>query len=186
MSQAEGLAGFLGAVDQPSAGLDLTLGRSSILLGAAILLDALPKNGFIDPSPLNSLGDAFWLNYGKRSTPSQKLRLPGSSIRVSHMAGQGFFTPLSSGAMFQKQHSRKASSVVSSSWRPWPSQSAAGWIGLGLSAIQENPSLCPAGAMAHAAMSFSGLWLIGCWVIRATSNLPTGRLGAVGMHPNRS
>ena len=51
MSQAEGLAGFLGAVGQPSAGLDLTLGRSSICLGAAILLDALPKNGFIDPSP---------------------------------------------------------------------------------------------------------------------------------------
>ena len=49
MSQAEGLAGFLGAVGQPSAGLDLTLGRSSILLGAAILLDAIPKNGFIDP-----------------------------------------------------------------------------------------------------------------------------------------
>ena len=58
MSQAEGLAGFLGAVDQPSAGLDLTLGRSSILLGAAILLDALPKNGFIDPSPLSSLGES--------------------------------------------------------------------------------------------------------------------------------
>jgi serine/threonine-protein kinase len=57
MSQAEGLAGFLGAVGQPSAGLDLTLGRSSILLGAAILLDALPENGFIDPSPLRSLGD---------------------------------------------------------------------------------------------------------------------------------
>jgi serine/threonine-protein kinase len=58
MSQVEGLAGFLGAVDEPSAGLDLTLGRSSILLGAAILLDALPKNGLIDPSPLRSLGDA--------------------------------------------------------------------------------------------------------------------------------
>jgi eukaryotic-like serine/threonine-protein kinase len=58
MPQAEGLAGFLGAVGQPPAGLDLTLGRSSILLGAAILLDALPENGFIDPSPLRSLGDA--------------------------------------------------------------------------------------------------------------------------------
>jgi eukaryotic-like serine/threonine-protein kinase len=57
MSQAEGLAGFLAAVGQPVAGLDLTLGRSSILLGAAILLDALPRNGFIDPSPLRSLGD---------------------------------------------------------------------------------------------------------------------------------
>lgn len=57
MLQAEGLAGFLGGVGQASAGLDLTLGRSSILLGAAILLDALPKNGLIDPSPLRSLGD---------------------------------------------------------------------------------------------------------------------------------
>ena len=57
MSQAEGLAGFLGAVGEPPVGLDLTLGRSSILLGAAILLDALPRKGFIDFSPLRSLGD---------------------------------------------------------------------------------------------------------------------------------
>jgi serine/threonine-protein kinase len=59
MSQREGLAGFLAAVAQPATGLDLTLGRSSVLLGAAILLDALPEKGWIDPSPLRSLGDAI-------------------------------------------------------------------------------------------------------------------------------
>jgi len=57
MPQAKGLAGFLGAVSEPAAGLDLTLGRASVLLGSAILLDALPKNGFIDSSPLRSLGE---------------------------------------------------------------------------------------------------------------------------------
>ena len=37
-----------------------------------------------------------------------------------------------------------------------------------------EPPLCPAGAMAHAAMSFSGVWLIACSVIRATSELAYG------------
>lgn len=57
MSQREGLADFLEALDRPSAGLDLTLGRSSILLGAAILLDAFPTDELIDLSPLRSRGD---------------------------------------------------------------------------------------------------------------------------------
>jgi serine/threonine-protein kinase len=58
-AQAEGLAAFLAAADQPAAGLDLTLGRSSVLLGAAILLDAVPPKGFIDLSPLRALGDSI-------------------------------------------------------------------------------------------------------------------------------
>ena len=58
MTQMESLAGFLKAVDRPAAGLDLTLGQSSVLLGAAILLDALPDHKFIDLSPLRSRGDA--------------------------------------------------------------------------------------------------------------------------------
>lgn len=57
MQQAKGLASFLGAVREPAAGLDLTLGRSGVLLVSAILLDALPQNGFIDPSPLRSFGE---------------------------------------------------------------------------------------------------------------------------------
>ncbi|PYI94569.1 MAG: hypothetical protein DME97_00925 [Verrucomicrobia bacterium] len=57
--QMESLAHFLKAVDQPTNGLDLTLGRASILLGAAILLDALPRDGLIDLSPLRSRGDAL-------------------------------------------------------------------------------------------------------------------------------
>ena len=56
MSQAEGLAGFIAAAAQPAAGLDLTVGRSGILLSAAILLDALSTNGFIDTAPLGSFG----------------------------------------------------------------------------------------------------------------------------------
>ncbi len=55
-SQAEALGRFLVAVEQPAAGLDLTLGRSSTLLGAAILLDVVPARSF-DPSPLRAFGD---------------------------------------------------------------------------------------------------------------------------------
>jgi serine/threonine protein kinase len=59
MGQLQGLAGFLEAVDQPASGLDLTIGRSSILLGAAILLDALsPGNDLLDLGPLRSRGDS--------------------------------------------------------------------------------------------------------------------------------
>lgn len=65
VAQAEGLAAFLAAVEQPAAGLDLTLGRSSVLLGAAILLDAVPAKGFIDPSPLRELGDSIMADLWK-------------------------------------------------------------------------------------------------------------------------
>jgi eukaryotic-like serine/threonine-protein kinase len=58
-AQAEGLAAFLLAAQEPAAGLDLTLGRTSVLLGAAILLDAIPPKGFVDVSPLRALGDSI-------------------------------------------------------------------------------------------------------------------------------
>lgn len=60
IGQMEGLAGFLEAAAQPAQGLDLTLGSSSILLGAAILLDALSTcNDLLDLAPLRLRGDAL-------------------------------------------------------------------------------------------------------------------------------
>jgi hypothetical protein len=56
LAQSEALERFLAAVERPASGLDLTLGRSSILLGAAIQLDALPGQ-MLDPAPLRDLGD---------------------------------------------------------------------------------------------------------------------------------
>lgn len=55
-SQAEALERFLAAAEAPANGLDLTLGRASLLLGAALLLDAVPA-GALDPAPLRALGD---------------------------------------------------------------------------------------------------------------------------------
>ena len=56
-SMAAGVAGFLDAARSPAPGLDLTLGRCSVLLGAAILLDAVRSNGLIDAEPLRAFGD---------------------------------------------------------------------------------------------------------------------------------
>jgi len=58
LGMAEALAGFLDATRRPTIGLDLTLGRSSTLLGAAILLDAILGNNLVDPAPMRSFGDA--------------------------------------------------------------------------------------------------------------------------------
>ena len=59
-AQAEATTRFLAAAELPAAGLDLTLGRASVLLGAAILLDALPSapEEPDDPSPLRAFGDS--------------------------------------------------------------------------------------------------------------------------------
>jgi serine/threonine-protein kinase len=54
--QAESLTAFLAAVRRPTVGLDLTLGRCSTVLGAAILLDGLHNNDFIDTAPLREFG----------------------------------------------------------------------------------------------------------------------------------
>ena len=64
-AQAEALANFLTAAEQPAAGLDLTLGRSSVLLGAAILLDAVTAKQFVDVSPLRALGDSIMVELWK-------------------------------------------------------------------------------------------------------------------------
>ena len=47
---------FLEASTSGHNGLDLTLGKSSTLLGAAILLDALPRVHGVDPAPLLAAG----------------------------------------------------------------------------------------------------------------------------------
>ena len=55
--QIEATADFLTASKTGHAGLDLTLGKSSTLLGAALLLDALPKTPGIDATPLLASGN---------------------------------------------------------------------------------------------------------------------------------
>ncbi len=56
-TMAEALTSFLDAAELPAIGLDLTLGRSATLLGAAILLDAVPAQGNVSMVPLRSYGD---------------------------------------------------------------------------------------------------------------------------------
>jgi serine/threonine-protein kinase len=56
-AQAEAVERFLAASERPTGGLDLTLGRAGTLMGAALLLDALPE-GVFDPAPLLAQGDA--------------------------------------------------------------------------------------------------------------------------------
>ena len=55
---AQSISGFLNAVRKPAKGLDVTLGRSSLLLGSAILLDATAANGLLNSAPLREFGDA--------------------------------------------------------------------------------------------------------------------------------
>lgn len=55
---AQSISGFLNAVRKPAKGLDLTLGRSSLLLGSAILLDTTAANGLLNSTPLREFGDA--------------------------------------------------------------------------------------------------------------------------------
>ncbi len=57
-TQAAATAAFLAAAERPVVGLDLTLGRASTLLGAALLLDAVPASRHFDPAPLRAFGDA--------------------------------------------------------------------------------------------------------------------------------
>jgi eukaryotic-like serine/threonine-protein kinase len=57
VSQIDALNRFLQATERPAVGLDLTLGKSSILLGSAILLDALGSDSQVDTSGLQSLGN---------------------------------------------------------------------------------------------------------------------------------
>lgn len=56
-SFAAGIAGFLDAASAPAVGLDLTLGRSSLLLGAAMLLDAFPREVSPSREPLVQFGN---------------------------------------------------------------------------------------------------------------------------------
>lgn len=56
-AQAAATAAFLEAAERPVVGLDLTLGRASTLLAAALLLDAAPASRHFDPAPLRAFGD---------------------------------------------------------------------------------------------------------------------------------
>jgi serine/threonine-protein kinase len=55
--QAGAMARFLEESRRPAAGLDLTLGRASTLLGAALLLDAVASTPHLDTTPLRQFGD---------------------------------------------------------------------------------------------------------------------------------
>lgn len=77
LAQAEGLAAFLAAVQQPAAGLDLTLGSSSVLLGAAILLDAVSAKGVVDHSALRALGDSILVELWKTLDAKPDIREAG-------------------------------------------------------------------------------------------------------------
>ncbi len=54
-----GLSNYLDATRLPTAELDLTLGQCSVLLGSAILLDALRTAPSLDAVPLRATGDAI-------------------------------------------------------------------------------------------------------------------------------
>jgi eukaryotic-like serine/threonine-protein kinase len=62
--QERAVAAYLECAARPAAGLDLTLGRASTLLGAAILLDALPQTAERSEAELRAFGtdtmSALW------------------------------------------------------------------------------------------------------------------------------
>jgi serine/threonine-protein kinase len=53
------IAAFIAASRRPGAGVDLTLGRSGILLGCALLLEALPNDTLVEAEPLVAFGDGL-------------------------------------------------------------------------------------------------------------------------------
>ncbi len=59
-SQARALRGFLSVVDQPCDMLDLTLGRASVLLGFALLLETISDRELVDELDLRAAGDAVF------------------------------------------------------------------------------------------------------------------------------
>jgi serine/threonine-protein kinase len=56
LGQRRAVEGFLETAARPAVGLDLTLGRSSALLAAGLLLDALPPGELVEPGPLRAFG----------------------------------------------------------------------------------------------------------------------------------
>lgn len=58
MATAQALAAYLEAARSSLVGLDLTLGQSSVLLGSAILLDAMLPNRQLDLTALRDFGNA--------------------------------------------------------------------------------------------------------------------------------
>ncbi len=57
--QARHLEAFLATAERPARGLDLTLGRTSTLLGAALLLETLPSGGPLERLPLERFGNGL-------------------------------------------------------------------------------------------------------------------------------
>ena len=68
LAQVEATARFLEVADRPTAGLDLTTGRCSTLLGAAILLDACPNDAPFGASALRDFGDRVLADLCSSST----------------------------------------------------------------------------------------------------------------------
>jgi len=57
VSAQQALDAFIRAVQAPCNNLDVTLGRSGVLLACALLLEALPDSPLLDRRPLEALGD---------------------------------------------------------------------------------------------------------------------------------
>ncbi|HUK34885.1 MAG TPA: lanthionine synthetase LanC family protein, partial [Vicinamibacterales bacterium] len=57
VSAQHAIQGFVTAADQPCDNLDLTLGRSSVLVGCSVLADAMPDHPLLNRVPLLDLGD---------------------------------------------------------------------------------------------------------------------------------
>ncbi len=80
-AHAEEIGRFLAAAERPGAGLDLTLGRSSTLLAAAILLDATP-DAWSGVAALRAFGDRalaeIWRELdAKPEVPEADIEYPG-------------------------------------------------------------------------------------------------------------
>lgn len=59
VSQQSAIDAFVAAASAPCANPDLTLGRSSVLIGGALLLEAMPDHSLLDPTMLRQLGNTM-------------------------------------------------------------------------------------------------------------------------------
>jgi serine/threonine-protein kinase len=57
LSQAEAIDSFVASTSEGAVGLDVTVGLGSIALGAALILDAIGPNPYVDTGPLRARGE---------------------------------------------------------------------------------------------------------------------------------
>jgi eukaryotic-like serine/threonine-protein kinase len=162
------VAAFVASSRRGSAGYDLTLGRSGILLGCALLLEATPRGTLVETEPLVRLGDRLagqiWRKmdtYPLVGEPS-----PSASLGIAHgWAGVLYATlrwRLATGAMIDASVESRLGQLADCS-EPlgrgvrWP------WIDNGRSKSRDNGYMS---GWCNGSAGFVHLWLLAHSVFR--------------------